>query len=174
MIRVFVVAVLGLASLLVLGELRAQPEAPQKTQHALPDLRPNDDWQELSPAPPKGMQARGWSDPAAGCHLLMLRLPIPDTASAEKIIASLSATLLAKSDLKLLPADIGSSGAPDAATGKASRRRLEGAGVEGVASLVVASAQARQDTLLSCYWNQREPSHCSALCDKALQEVIKP
>ena len=156
---------LGL-SLGLLGALAvAQAVFAQKESSAahatLPDLKPSKDWRALEITASQGMAARAWSDAAAGCHLALFAVPIPDTAGRGKIIESLSATL-AKSDYQLTETE-------DAQ--ERTRLVLEGFGVTGFATLHVPAGEMRQATLLACYWNDREPAHCKLMCDAAAQRI---
>lgn len=126
----------------------------------LPDLKPNQDWREVKVQVPTSVTARGWSDPAAGCHLALFSLPIPDSAGKDKIASSLS-SVLAKSDYQLTKVEEGQS---------LTRFTLDGFGVTGMATLDVPQGQGRTATLQACYWNNREPAHCQAMCESASQQ----
>jgi hypothetical protein len=150
-------SVLLVLSLLVLlgAVVSAQVTTPAPN---LPDLKPSKDWREVEVQVPTSVTARAWSDPAAGCHLVLFALPIQDSAGRDKIASSLT-SVLAKSDYQLTKQD-----------GKAQDRfSLEGFGVQGLATLDIPQGQGRTATLLACYWNNREPAHCSAMCDEAMQ-----
>jgi hypothetical protein len=123
----------------------------------LPELRPNQDWQVTDVPEVQGLQARAWSDAAAGCHLALFSLPVPDTSASENILESLSATM-AKSDYELTS----SGGELDPP-----RFGLAGFGVTGIVSLLLSGEQARKASVLACYWNAREPSYCRSLCVRA-------
>jgi len=124
---------------------------------SLPNLRPNQDWQVIDLPQDKGVNALAWSDPAAGCHLALFAIPVLDSSASEKILESLSATM-AKSDYVLTSSE-GELTPP--------RLGLEGFGVTGIVSLLIAEQPTRNASLLACYWNEREPSYCRSICEAA-------
>lgn len=155
-----IVAGAGLAAIVVgllhgAPTVHAQEESPGVP--ALPDLQPNSDWQEMPVAGNDGLEGRAWSDPAGGCHLALLSIPIPDSAADDTILESLGATL-AKSDYRLTPSE---------ANAEPAHLLLEGFGVRGIATLEVPQGQGRRASLLACYWNGREPTYCRSLCQTA-------
>lgn len=123
----------------------------------LPTLRPNQDWLVIDLPQDKGVNALAWSDPAAGCHLALFSIPVPKTSASEKILESLSATM-AKSDYELTSSE-GELSPP--------RLGLEGFGVTGIVSLLIAEQPTQSANLLACYWNEREPSYCRSICETA-------
>jgi hypothetical protein len=124
---------------------------------SLPNLRPNRDSQVIDLPQDKGVNALAWSDPAAGCHLALFAIPVRETSASEKILESLSATR-AKSDYALTSSE-GELTPP--------RLGLEGFGVTGIVSLLIAEQPTRSASLLACYWNEREPSYCRSICETA-------
>lgn len=153
---------LGLLMLGLFGTLVLAQEESSAKPTELPDLKPSKDWRALEIAVPKGMQMRAWSDAAAGCHLALFSIPIPDRAAEDKIVESLSATL-AKSDYHLAKLE---------GDQRPTRFELEGFGVTGLASLHLPEGQGRTATMLACYGNDREPQHCRAMCEAATQRLI--
>lgn len=134
---------------------------PRANSSELPDLQPNQDWQSVAVASEAGLQGRAWSDPAAGCHLAVFSLPIPDTSASDKIFESLALTL-AKSDYKLSKTERDL---------QPPQLILEGFGVRGIASLLVPEGTGRNASLLACYWNGREPTYCRSICQRADEKM---
>lgn len=132
---------------------------------ALADLAPGEGWQELQVDSQEGLQARAWSDPAAGSHVLSLLLTIPATAKMDPLAASFAKTLtssgLAMTDLQ----------------GEGDRRRLTLAGdnLTGIGDLQLhrqaPTAGPSWATLLTCYWNDREPEMSRASCLRILDSA---
>ena len=133
----------------------AKSNEGSKASSDLPDLHPGDGWQERSPFPPEGGQARAWSDPAAGCHLSMFTLPTSESAGEGPLRASLE-KVLAQSDFVFSQDESGF-------------LRVTGVDLDGLASLSIIDEPTRSASLVACYWNEREPTRCQALCLRALQ-----
>ena len=170
-VRHLVFGVAGLAAIPLSifhgAQVHAQDEAKAAAlpgSAALPDLQPNPDWQRVELSGADGLEGRAWSDPAGGCHLALFSLPVPDTASDDKIFESLSTTL-AKSDYLLSKSETDT---------QPPQLLLTGFGVEGIATLDVPKGQDRRASLLACYWNRREPSYCRSLCESADKKMRIP
>jgi hypothetical protein len=146
----------GLGGAALTRAVHAQKES-KPAAAALPDLQPNSDWQPINVATEKRVEARAWSDAAAGCHLALFALSIPNSSASDKIFESLNATM-ATSDYQLTKSEVEMN---------PPRLDLEGFGVTGIATLTVAEGQDREAHLLACYWNGREASYCRALCEAA-------
>jgi hypothetical protein len=125
----------------------------------LPDLSPGEGWQEQQPSPVKGVQARAWSDLAAGCHLALFSLPVTDSVGTEPMRTSL-VKAMAKARLTI----------SDDASGDL---RITGEGITGLAALELIESPSRSARLLACYWNEREPARCQSICQRVLQEQSK-
>ncbi len=146
----------GIGSLAVPHSVYAQ-EQPTSARPSLPDLQPDKDWQVIDMNDDTDVRSRAWSDPASGCHLALFALPLPESAAADKILESMSA-VLAESDYQL--SKIESEDKPE-------RLSFSGFGVTGIATLIVPAGKVREASMLTCFWNEREPSYCRALCDAA-------
>lgn len=125
--------------------------APSATM--LPDLNPEEGWQERAPRAQEGVRARAWSDAAAGCHLVLFTLPISDTVGEVPMRESVR---IALSQAKL------------AVSTDTSPMTIRGQGVTGFAQLKIAEKPERSTSLLACYWNHREPTRCRSICEQAL------
>ncbi len=120
----------------------------------LPDLNPGEGWQERSPRSQEGVRARAWSDPAAGCNLVLFTLPIRDTVSEVPLRESIRTTL-SQTELTL--------------STDSSPMTFSGKDVTGLAQLGITEKPERSTSLLACYWNDREPTRCRSLCEQSLQ-----
>ena len=151
----------------VLLALASMGLAQDKAQPApvLADLNPGEGWRELSLRPANDLSARAWSDPAAGCHLVSFQLPIPATAQIEPLMERFANTL-AKAELSI--ADV-------QGTGDGRQVSLAGESLVGIANLQLQRQSPTEGSssaiLLACYWNDREPDHCNAICQRVLERM---
>ena len=158
--RIFfsVALLLALASM-SLAQEKAQPAA------VLADLNPGEGWQELPLEPAKDLAGRAWSDPAAGCHLVSFQVPIPATAQIDPLIERFAKTL-AKADLTMADVE---------GLGDSRQMSLAGESLTGIANLQLQrqapTKGSSSASLLACYWNDREPDHCQAICQRSLARV---
>jgi hypothetical protein len=142
----------------------AQPST--NTEH-LPDLRPNSDWNEIAVQIPQAMQARAWSDPSAGCHLAVFRLPISSSVNQDKVLLALSKTL-SGGQIHIKPTE-------------GSFLSITSPQVSGIASLNVSHTQEQVNEssqaktgfaeLQTCYWSDREPQHCERMCESIMKTM---
>ncbi len=156
--RVKLCLVVGVCGVLVTAAY-AKSTSTRKASSALPDLNPGEGWEEQTALPPKGGEARAWSDLAAGCHLALFTLPASERVGEAPLRASLEATLAAE---KMAISDDDSG-----------FLRITGVALDGLASLSIGDTPVRSASLLACYWNEREPARCQALCLRALQNQNK-
>lgn len=144
-----------------LAQKKPQP-VPAQPAVVLADLLPGEGWQELPLAPEEGLSARAWSDPAAGCHLVSLQVPIPATAQVDPLMKSFAKTL-AKEDLVIADVE---------GVGDSRWLSLGGEGLVGLANLQLKRLLPTQGTssarVQACYWNHREPERCRSICRRVL------
>lgn len=158
-VRVILLATLGLSGAIAGVVLAQDVPTPPRT---LADLAPGEGWQELQVPSQEGLEARAWSDPAAGSHVLSLLLTIPATAKIDPLAASFAKTLKAKN---LVMSDL---------QGQGDRRRLALAGdnLTGIGDLQLhrqaPTTGPSWATLTTCYWNDREPEMSRASCMRIL------
>ncbi len=152
-------ALLASAALATAVFAQANSDSKETKSLVLPDLTPGEGWHEQEIRPAKGIQARAWSDPAAGCQLALFYLPVSDSVGPEPMRSSLQATM-AKANLTVTdePGDV---------------LRITGAGITGLASLRLIELPTRSASLLACYWNEREPARCQSICQGVLQDQTK-
>mgnify|MGYP001819415378 CR=1 FL=1 len=72
-------ALVAIAALATGVYSRTAASSEGSNAQTLPNLNPGEGWQEQETAPVKGLQARAWSDPAAGCHLALFEVPVSDS-----------------------------------------------------------------------------------------------
>ncbi|MCP4449449.1 MAG: hypothetical protein GY811_29560 [Myxococcales bacterium] len=148
-----------IASALVATGVGAQPTNTAPAMPKLSDLNPGEGWAEHGVIAPEGGQARAWSDPADGCHLALFALPAGENVGLAPMRASLKLAL----------------GAAKLATREDEDGilRITGAAVDGLVGLHLESKPNRSAQLLACYWNDREPARCEAICLRTLDAYNK-
>ena len=152
-----VLLVAGVCGAMATGAI-AQSKDEAAISTSLPDLNPGEGWIERTPVPPKGGSARAWSDPAAGCHLILMTTPASKRVGEAPMRSSLETTL-AEAKLAIHDDDSG-------------LLKLAGVDIDGLASLEIVQTPERSASLLVCYWNEREPTRCEAQCRSALQDRV--
>lgn len=147
-----------------IAQEKAKPEQAQPAV-VLADLKPGEGWQELTIEPEEGIAARAWSDLADGCHLVSYRVAIPPTAEIDALTKSFAKTL-GKADLTIADAQSADDG---------QWVSLAGEGLDGIANVFLSRQAPAQGSstagLQACYWNNREPDRCRAICQRVLGRV---
>lgn len=106
------------------------------------------------------MSRRTWSDPAAGCHAAILARAAGQDAVVEKAMPAMQDTLL-KAGLRVWGLEN---------KNEQAHFQIEGDAVAGIGRLSFSGNATRVATLRACYWNEREPKRCQALCNKAMKQ----
>lgn len=104
-----------------------------------------------------GVESRGYGDPAAGCYAAAFRISLPPNAGIEKIaVGVISALRINSFEVRTEDA------------GEVSTFSLRNEDMNGIATLALSKSGPPQANLLACYWNDRNPNHCAAICTASL------
>ncbi len=158
LVALLLVASAVLAAMLLLVR-PTDAQAPAKRSVTIADRHLGEGWTEQTTSPEAGVSARAWSDLADGCHVVEFALNVPETAGLSPMRATLNAEL-AKVGLSLTESPDGPS-------------QLNGPGITGLAELQLHTTPQRSAQLLACYWNEREPARCQAICKRTLTAQTK-
>jgi hypothetical protein len=157
--RVVVGGLALVASAAVATVVFAQSGGSEQATSPLPDRNPGEGWIEKEIPAAKGMQARAWSDPAAGCHLATFSVAVSDSVGEIPIRASMQAAM---KKAQFTVSDDTNGGL-----------RILGEGIAGLAEVKLVESPTRSGSLLACYWNEREPARCRSICQRILQDQTK-
>lgn len=110
----------------------------------------------------EGVDSRGYGDPAAGCYAAAFRIALPPNAGIDRISAGVI------SALRTNFFEVREGIADSADYGDAVTFSLSNETMNGIATLALSKSGPLQANLLACYWNDRTPNHCAAICTASL------
>jgi len=141
----------------------AQPESAPVRVSALPNIDFGPHFVDLSVVQKEHIKGRAFGDPASGCYSAVFRVSLPTSASIEKITQGAVASLRANEF------EVASIVHANPDYNAATSFSLQKQSTQGLATLLLEQNGPRQAELLACYWNERSPLHCAALCEDALK-----